>query len=170
MRIELLGTGGYHPNTQRHTTCVLLPERNLCFDAGTAFFRVPERLTGTELDLFLTHAHLDHVVGLTFPLPHLERGTITAVRVHGRADKLAAVREHLFAKAIFPVLPDQFSWHELPEKGEVGVAGGMLDFWPQTHPGGSTGYRFTADGASVAFCTDTAPRPITAERARGPTC
>ena len=26
MRLQLLGTGGYHPNERRHTACLLVPE------------------------------------------------------------------------------------------------------------------------------------------------
>ena len=168
MKIEFLGTGGYHPDEHRHTTCVLLPDRGLCFDAGSAFFRVPGRLKAagvTELDLVLTHAHLDHILGVTFPLAHLERGALSAVRVHGRAAKLDAVRRHLFAADVFPILPRQFSWHPLPdvEAGSLPVAGGTLHFREQTHPGGSLGLRFEADGKRFAFCTDTAPDPATAD-------
>ncbi|MFH5803884.1 MBL fold metallo-hydrolase [Alienimonas sp. DA493] len=168
MNVEFLGTGGYHPDAHRHTTCVLLPDRGLCIDAGSAFFRAPERLAAhgvTELDLVLTHAHLDHVVGLTFPLAHIERGTLTAVRIHGRREKLDAVREHLFARDLFPVLPPCFTWHPLPEKesGTLPVAGGRLHFREQTHPGGSLGLRYEADGKRFVFCTDTAPLPGTAD-------
>ena len=172
MNVEFLGTGGYHPNERRHTTCVLLPDRGLCFDAGTAFYRAPARLAAhgvTELDLVLTHAHLDHVVGLTFPLVHLETGILTAIRVHGRAAKLEAVRRHLFATDLFPVLPDSITWHPLPdaETGTLDLAGGTLRFREQVHPGGSLGLRFEAGGRAFAFCTDTAADPATVAFASG---
>ena len=172
MKIEFLGTGGYHPNEARHTTCVLLPDRGLCFDAGTAFFRAPGRLAAhgvTELDLVLTHAHLDHVAGLTFPLAHFEIGTLETIRVHGRAAKLEAVRRHLFAADLFPVLPTALDWRPLPDtgSGSLPLAGGMLHFRQQAlHPGGSLGLRFEADGTRFAFCTDTAPDPATTAFAR----
>ena len=171
MHVEFLGTGGYHPCDRRQTTCVLLPDRGLCFDAGTAFYRVPDRLAAagrTELDLVLTHAHLDHVCGLTYPLVALERGTITAVRVHGRPEVLAAVRTHLFSDAVFPVLPDAFSWHPLSvDAEELEIAGGRLRYRMQTHPGGSLGLRFEANGRVFTFCTDTAADPATADFAAG---
>ncbi|NNJ24670.1 MBL fold metallo-hydrolase [Alienimonas chondri] len=168
MNVEFLGTGGYHPDAHRHTTCVLLPDRGLCIDAGSAFFRAPDRLSEhgvTELDLVLTHAHLDHIVGLTFPLVHIERGTLTAVRIHGRKKKLDAVREHLFANDLFPIIPQVYEWLPLPdvESGSLDVAGGTLHFREQTHPGGSLGLRFDADGKRFAFCTDTVPEAATAD-------
>ena len=44
----------------------MLPEVGVVLDAGTGFYRVREHLRTSELDVFLTHAHLDHVVGLTY--------------------------------------------------------------------------------------------------------
>src|SRR5579871_6726587 len=66
MILQFLGTGGYHPNERRHTACLLLPEVGVVFDAGTGAFRIRERLRTPDIQLFLTHAHLDHVVGLTY--------------------------------------------------------------------------------------------------------
>ena len=60
MKVVLLGTTGYHPSESRHTPCMLLPECGVMFDAGTAMFRAPRYLTLPTLDIFLTHAHLDH--------------------------------------------------------------------------------------------------------------
>ena len=66
MKVVLLGTTGYHPNDRRQTACMMLPELGVAFDAGTATYRVSEYLSTDSLDIFLSHAHLDHVVGLTF--------------------------------------------------------------------------------------------------------
>lgn len=65
MKLVLLGTTGYHPNRRRHTACMFLPEVGVVLDAGTGMFRVRDHLATSHLDIFLTHAHLDHVVGLT---------------------------------------------------------------------------------------------------------
>ena len=35
MRVEFLGTSGFHPTESRHTACVVLPEIGIAFDAGT---------------------------------------------------------------------------------------------------------------------------------------
>ena len=66
MKLILLGTTGYHPNDRRQTPCLLLPECGVMLDAGTAMYRAGEYLATPELDIFLTHAHLDHVIGLTY--------------------------------------------------------------------------------------------------------
>ena len=74
MRIVFLGTGGYHPNKRRHTASILLPDIGVALDAGTGFFRVQETIKSANLDIFLTHAHLDHICGLTFLLVPMLRG------------------------------------------------------------------------------------------------
>ena len=72
MRVEFLGTAGYHPNAQRHTSCTWLPVaapgHAFVFDAGTGFYRLIERDLPAHLHIFLSHAHLDHVSGLTYLL------------------------------------------------------------------------------------------------------
>jgi len=155
MRLIFLGTGGYHPNERRHTASLLLPEIGVAFDAGTAFFRVQNHLQTPHLDVFLTHAHLDHVCGLTFFLVPVMRGDVDRVRIHGTADVLNAVREHLFAPALFPVDPP-FEWCELPPGESLSVAnGGRLTWTALEHPGGSLGYRIDWPDRSLAYITDT---------------
>lgn len=155
MRLVFLGTGGYHPSERRHTASLLLPEIGLALDAGTGFFRVQEHLKSDTLDIFLTHAHLDHICGLTFFLVPVMKGEVQTVRVHGSKKTLDAVRTHLFAEAIFPVSDPPFEWCELPDDGiEVGE-GGLLTWIPIEHPGGSLGYRIDWPDKSMAYITDT---------------
>lgn len=153
MRVEFLGTGGYHPNERRHTACVMLPEAGLLFDAGTAIFRVPPRLKSAELDVFLSHAHLDHVAGLTFLLVPLLSGRLKRVRVHGTSATLTAVQEHLFAALMFPVRPD-YEYVELTDRVDLAFEG-VLTHTPLEHPGGSTGFRIDWPDRSLAYITDT---------------
>src|SRR5262249_39649886 len=109
MKLLLLGTSGYHPNERRHTACLMLPAEGIVLDAGTGFFRVREHLATNTLDILLTHAHLDHVVGLTFLLSTSWQKSLERIIVHGAAEKLTAVREHLLSEPLFPApLPCQW--------------------------------------------------------------
>ena len=161
MRIELLGSGGYHPSEDRHTACVLIAELGLMIDAGTGAFRVHERsdrLPGDRLDVILTHAHLDHVVGLTYLLGLQRKGRPVETVVHGAPEPLKAVREHLLADALFPVAPVTRYEHQrmVTKYGDASVITFPLD-----HPGGSIGLRINAHGRSLGYVTDT--RPIGAD-------
>lgn len=168
MKLVLLGTTGYHGNDRRQTACMMLPELGVMFDAGTALYRASEYLQTDSLDIFLSHVHLDHCIGLTFlfdlraACPNLGR-----VTVHGEPTKLEAMREHLFAELLFPVRPP---FEMMPIAAEVRLAdGGKLTHFPLKHPGGSLGFRIDWPDRSLAYVTDTIAAPTAAyvEKIRG---
>ncbi len=158
MRLVVLGSTGYHPNETRHTPCLVLPELGIVLDAGTAMFRLRDYLVTEELNIFLTHVHLDHVIGLTFLFDVLFQRPTQRVIVHGEAEKLAAVQEHLLFPLLFPAkLPCEY--RELPA-GEVALPeGGRLTYFPLKHPGGSVGFRLDWPRHSMAYVTDTTADP-----------
>jgi ribonuclease BN (tRNA processing enzyme) len=132
---------------------VLLPELGIVFDAGTGMFRLTSRLGTKSISIFLSHSHLDHIVGLTYLLPPLYDGTIESATVYGSAQTIAAVQQHLFARAVFPAdVPLKFI--EISE-GLVIPGEGRLRFRDQDHPGGSLGYRIDWRDRSLAYVTDT---------------
>jgi len=160
MKIELLGTGGYFANSRRQTACVLLPEWGIIFDAGSGLYRFPDRCKHRNIQLFLTHPHLDHIVGLPFLLMPILSKQVDEVRVHAVASTLAAIEMHLFNEAIFPV-PIPFQCEPIPETGSRVVSSGVTIRWQKllSHPGGSIAYRVDADfphkPCSMAYITDT---------------
>ena len=154
MRVLFLGTGGYHPSEERHTACVFLPEAGVVFDAGTGFFRVPSRLEGKELQVFLSHPHLDHAIGLTWFLPALKFGLVDRARVFGTTSTLEAVQNHLFGTAIFSG-QSRYDFVPLPAQVEVGGSGILTYCELRDHPGGSIAYRVDWPAFSIAYVTDT---------------
>lgn len=153
MKILLLGSGGYRPNDRRHTACVMLPEVGLVLDAGSAFYRVSDHVHSNELHVLLSHAHLDHVMGLTYLFDLMARHPGLTVYVHGEPDKLATVERHLWHPGLFPVRPPcvlvPFSDPSLTQlPGEPRV-------FPLRHLGGSVGFRFQFPAGSFAYVTDT---------------
>ena len=153
MKLVFLGTTGYHPNDQRQTACLLIPSCGVMLDAGTGLYRAAGYLAIDTLDIFLTHAHLDHIVGLTYLFNLVHGRPLLRVRVHGEAEKLTAVEEHLFATAVFPKRPEMTM---VPLTGPVPLAGnGRLTYFPLDHPGGGVGFRLDWPGHSMAYVTDT---------------
>ncbi len=172
MKLIFLGTGGYHPNQRRHTAGVLLPDAGVLLDAGSGLFRLVEHLRSSRLRIFLTHAHLDHILGLTYLLVPIAKRELESITVYGDAKTLTAVRDHLFAEYVFPVMPP-FEFVELRDTGEIALEDGLRVSHQSlaSHPGGSRAYRIDrqVDGAerSLAYITDTAADGSYSEFIRG---
>jgi ribonuclease Z len=159
MKLHCLGTAGYHPSATRHTSCYFIPDANLMLDAGTGLFRVEKLLEQEEISILLSHAHLDHVFGLTFFLDYVAVTPLRKIHVYGERLKLEAIRKHLFNELMFPVLPP-IQWHCIEDLGkEFGLNGASCRWFPLDHPGGSVGYRIDWPDVSLAYITDTTASP-----------
>ena len=154
MQLVFLGTGGFHPNERRHTASIMLPEVGVLFDAGTSFFRMPQYLKTRDLQVFLSHGHLDHICGLTFPVVPLFTEELDSIRVYGDQRTLTAVEKHLFAEEVFPVGISGMTFTELADEVEV-PGDGKLTSCTLEHPGGARGFRIDWPDHSLAYITDT---------------
>ncbi len=155
MQIVLLGAGGYHPNSRRHTACAMLPELGVVFDAGTGAFRIPQHLATERLDIFLSHTHLDHVFGLTSLIGLFKGDDASQINVHAEPEKLDTIRDHLFSPLLFPVKPN-FTMTPLQPTVDLAAGGRITSFPLVGHPGGTVGYRLDLpDGRAMAYVTDT---------------
>jgi ribonuclease BN (tRNA processing enzyme) len=132
----------------------MIPEIGLVLDAGTGLFRVREYLQTQSLDIFLSHVHLDHSIGITFLFDVLYKKKTDKVTVHAEADKLAAIQQHLLSPLLFPVQPP-CEFAALKAKPYRLQQGGRLTYFPLKHPGGSVGYRIDFPNFSLAYVTDT---------------
>lgn len=167
MKLHCLGTAGYHPVQSRHTSCYLLPEIPIALDAGTGFFRVGPLLHHDSLHILLSHAHLDHVVGLTFVYSLMRQMPLNNIHVYGQAKVIKAIRSHLFHEQLFPLIPP-IQWHSLEKLGRhfgipcqssLGPVEARVGWFPLEHPGGSTGYQIYLPNLSLAYITDTTCHP-----------
>lgn len=160
MKLEFFGTAGYHPSETRHTSCAYIadaaPDSGFVLDAGTGFFRLIGRPLPPHLHIFLSHAHLDHVFGLTFYLDLVYKSkTPVDLTLYGARECMDAVLS-LFNSPLFPV-EYRGSNCVIVEPGKtLDVAGVKVSAHPLTHPGGSLAYRFDWPDRSLAYVTDTA--------------
>ena len=139
MKIVLLGTGGYHPSELRHTACMMLPSQGIVLDAGTALFRVRDWLETDHLNILLTHAHLDHIIGLTFLFDVLYKKKVSQVTAYAESTKMESIERHLFSEDLFPVKPP-LTFAPIGDLPTLGDDCRVTHF-PLEHPGGSLGFR-----------------------------
>ncbi len=153
-----------------NTACVEVrcgPHR-LVFDAGTGL-----RLLGNAMaeadgracraHLFLTHTHLDHVLGLPFFKPAYQEGNcfeLWAGHLREAGRNLQDVLGRLMEGPYFPVPLDILhaciAFHDFRAGEELEPCPGVrIRTAPLRHPGGATGYRVDYAGRSVCYVTDT---------------
>ncbi len=161
MKLHFLGSGGFHPSERRHTACLMIPEAGIVFDAGTAAFRILPRLQTDELTVFLSHAHLDHILGLTYLLVPLLEERLKQVRVFATQPVIDAIRTHLFSKPIFPKLPQNLIFLDIEQVESVQFENGIsvTHFPLLSHPSQSRAYKMQWEAAGrvrqFAYVTDT---------------
>ena len=132
----------------------MIPQHGIIFDAGTGMFRARDLIETPTLDIFLSHAHLDHSIGLTFLYDILWEKEMERVTVHLEASKIPAIEKTLFHQDLFPVGPN-FELRALSES-PIEIDGGIsVDHCRLNHPGGSVGFRLQHDAGSLAYITDT---------------
>ena len=155
MRLHCLGTAGYHCSESRHTSCYYLPASGIAFDAGTGVFRLAKLIETNTLDILLSHAHLDHTLGLTFLLDVLFERPVEQLRIWGESEKLDGIREHLFNDLIFPASL-KAEWIPIDETPEFEIGDVKVAWRPQTHPRGSVAYRLDwKNQKRLVYATDT---------------
>lgn len=154
MKIYFLGTNGWYDTKTGNTLCVLIETKNeyMIFDAGNGFYKIGRYVKKNKpVYLFLSHFHLDHVIGLhilnrlqfrqgldVYGPPGLKEFFKNVIRkpyTIGLSDVPMKVRLHEISKNT--VLPKGISWAALK------------------HSTISYGYRLFSEGKTVVFCTDT---------------
>jgi phosphoribosyl 1,2-cyclic phosphodiesterase len=149
-----------------NTACVEIRcgEHILIFDAGTGIRRLGDALAkkgkGTNIELFLSHFHIDHVIGFPFFKPLQMADCAVSVWGGDPAADVEQALHKLLSDPFFPVslvdLRAQLTFHNFrPSEILLPRPGVTIHTAPLCHPGGATGYRVDYAGRSVAYLTDT---------------
>ena len=160
------------PSTLRYggnTACVEMRcgEQRLIFDAGTGLRQHGREMVQNgekvDLNLFFTHTHMDHVMGLPFFRPAYNaanRLQFWSGHLASQGRRLEEVLEQLMQPPFFPVPLDIMhaciAFHDFTpgERIELGE-GVVVRTAALNHPGGAVGYRTEFNGRAVCYVTDT---------------
>ena len=113
-----------------------------------------------EIDIVLSHLHLDHVGGMPFFKPALMPDR--RIRIHCgnlRGDSAEEAFARLFSPPLFPIslgqLPAAVEHHGFKSGDPLRFADGYEALTiPLNHPGGATGYRFAHRGRALCYISD----------------
>lgn len=156
-----------HVGVGGNTCCVEVRcgERILMFDAGTGAFPAGCALRNqgvSDLDMFFSHSHYDHIIGLPFFGPVHDPST----KIRMWAGHLAGIMSceemvSAFMKPpFFPVPPTCMSaavdYRDFQPGDTLNIGDGIvIGTMMLNHPGGAVGYRVNYGNHAVCYITDT---------------
>jgi len=159
--------GGNTPSIEVRTPSGSL----VLLDAGTGIRELGRaliaRANGAPItgDIYLTHAHWDHIQGFPFFAPAFQRGNrFTIWGTKSLAASIRRVVRDQMSPVVFPVafeeLAATFDFRELIDEQHVSDGFDVRAFSVR-HPGGALGYRFTSrnadntdDGSAFVYISD----------------
>jgi phosphoribosyl 1,2-cyclic phosphodiesterase len=166
LRVRFWGTRGSiptpGPTTVRYggnTPCLEVRTANdwlVILDAGTGIRELGRTLLAqadgrpVEGDIFLSHAHWDHIQGIPFFAPLFKPGNrFTVWGAKSLQTSIDRVLRDQMSPVVFPVRFDELAarieFRELEEEHRRGN-GYWVEAFEVHHPGGALGYRFTSSG------------------------
>ena len=184
MRVRFWGVRGSipcpGPETIRYggnTPCIEVRcgEHVLIFDAGTGLRALGNALVKDtkvrDIDIFLTHCHLDHVIGLPFFAPFFIQGYRIRVWAGNLlpADGIEQTMRRLMSSPLFPVEVEIFKavieFNDF-RSGDIlrPFDNVTLQTAPLDHPDGASGYRLEHGGHAFALLSDTSGFPGNRDR------
>jgi len=154
MKIIFLGTNGWYDTKTGNTTCTLIETRDeyILLDAGGGFSKIGDYITRQKpIYLFLSHFHLDHIIGLhALSLFKFRQG----IDVYGPSGLTKFFNTVINRPYTMPLsgLKTRIRLAELKRTSTLPI---MVEFKKLLHSSLCYGYRFTLEGKVVSYCTDT---------------
>jgi phosphoribosyl 1,2-cyclic phosphodiesterase len=171
LAVEVWGARGSMPSADAaklryggNTTCISVRSASgdrVIIDAGTGIRHLgrlfPRGSEPSQVDLFFTHFHWDHIQGLPYFSPLFQPASL--IRFHSGVSA-HETRAHLERQMSYPYFPVEFAaakaQREFLQMATAPVSVGSLSVsaFPLNHPQGAWGYRIEGGGAAVVVATD----------------
>jgi len=155
MQVTFLGTNGWFDTPTGNTVSVLVQSEDydILFDAGNGIAKADQYISQKKpVCLFLSHFHIDHIVGLHALCKFRLRKGLTIYGQPGSAGLLDRFVAEPFTVPLKD-LPYAVSVKELAA-GEH-ILPFKVTCLPLVHPAPCFGYRLEIDGKIITYCTDT---------------
>lgn len=140
-------------------------ETRLLFDAGSGLHPAARAMMGEGVknyNLFFTHCHYDHIIGLPFFYPiYMPDSSVQVWAGHlGNTMTTREMMDSFIQPPWFPVRIEmcrsRLEFHDFNAGDTLDVAPGLsLSTGALNHPGNSTGYRIEWEGQTFALISDT---------------
>lgn len=177
-RIIFLGTSAALPTgTRTNTHLALLPDDTaggILIDCGGDCFGALDRAgiaPDVITDLFITHAHIDHVGSLPSLIESWRLSGRTApLHIWGLPEVLAVARQLLAIFSFELTLdswPFSLTYHEIQPGEHSRMAGIEARFERMDHTVACAGVRYTLPGGDVAYTSDTQQTDCVSRLAQG---
>lgn len=165
MKLRILGCAGGIGGQERLTTSLLVDD-DILLDAGTGLTSLSIADLLRIDHVFISHAHLDHVVGLAFLLDAVQGRRERPVIVHATDKVISALKKHLFNWVLWPdfaMIPSVekaiLRWDPIAPDARLEIAGRRLHAYPVNHTVGSTAYLVRNARAGFLFTGDMSDTP-----------
>jgi len=152
-----------------NSSCIELRcgERRLILDAGTGIRPLGNTMKAErDIDIFLSHCHYDHIIGLPFFQPIFRPGVTCRIWAGHLQDDggIEKALSDMMSPPMFPITLDflraNFEFRDFRAGETVALSNEIaLRTAALNHPDGATGYRVEFAGKAVCYVTDTEHMP-----------
>ncbi len=151
-----------------HTTCVCIESDGatpLVFDLGTGARALGRKLVMdrvSEVDVLLSHTHIDHIYALPYFDPVFSPNIAVRIGVPSTSDTDARNRIGKYVDGfLHPLrleeLADSLAFYAVRAGRSLSMGPYSVETMGLIHPGGTIGYRVSRGEQTVCFITDTGP-------------
>ncbi|MBJ6726741.1 MBL fold metallo-hydrolase [Geomesophilobacter sediminis] len=163
MRLRVLGCSG--AEFPGFLSSAFLLDDAILLDAGTIGAVLTEEEQWRIRDIFVTHAHLDHIKGIPLLADNvIIRNLQHQVTVHAIPEVIKALREHLMNNVIWPdfsTIPTAeapvIRYQEIHPGQEFDFGAYRFRATPVNHSVPAVAYTVEKDGARLTYTGDTGP-------------
>lgn len=160
-KLEVLGCSGSLGDPMNGTSCFLLNDEVL-IDAGSGLLTLSTEQVAKINHVFITHAHLDHVMALPMLVESRQHGRDDPLFVYGLNSTLEVLKLHLFNDLIWPdfsVLPSPqkpaMQFVSLQGPVEIELGGLLLKPFEVNHSAPTVGFSIRSKTGVLAISSDT---------------